>query len=181
MKRLVLMGALVSALGAGAYAQAAGSQDAPKPARKAGASKGADAQGAGHTAPKPQPPVEAAPPAPEGQVTLGTVHIPKPVKADGKPLPTGTYQVRVTPEAATPPAKGQTPALERWAEFLKGGKVVGREVVTIVPQAEISKVQKDAPPKPNSAKVETLKGGDYIRVWINKGGNHYLVHLPTSA
>jgi len=23
-----------------------------------------------------------------------------------------------------------------------------------------------------------LKGGDYLRVWINKGGNHYLVHLP---
>jgi hypothetical protein len=181
MKRLVLVGALVSALGAGAYAHAAGSQDAPKPARKAGASKGADAQGAGHTAPKPQPAVEPAPPAPEGQVALGTVHIPKPVKADGKPLPPGTYQVRVTPEAATPPAKGQTPTLERWAEFVKGGKVVGREVVTIVPQAEISKVQKDAPPKPNSAKVETLKGGDYIRVWINKGGNYYLVHLTTNA
>jgi hypothetical protein len=149
-------------LGAGAYAQAAGSQDAPKPARKTGASKGADAQGAGPTA-------------------LGTVHIPKPVKADGKPLPPGTYQVRVTPEPATPPAKGQTPALERWAEFVKGGKVVGREVVTIIPQPEISKVQKDPPPKPNSAKVETLKGGEYVRVWINKGGNHYLVHLPTSA
>src|SRR5258708_5662321 len=181
MKRLVLVGALVGALGAGAYAQAAGSQDAPKPARKAGASKGADAQGAGPTAPKPQPAVEPAPPAPEGQVALGTVHIPKPVKADGKPLPPGTYQVRVTPEPATPPAKGQTPTLERWAEFVKGGKVVGREVVTIIPQPEISKVQKDPPPKPNSAKVETLKGGDYVRVWINKGGNHYLVHLPTSA
>ena len=28
------------------------------------------------------------------------------------------------------------------------------------------------------AKVETLKGGDYVRLWINKGGNHYLVHFP---
>ena len=23
-----------------------------------------------------------------------------------------------------------------------------------------------------------LKGNDYVRVWINKGGNHYLIHLP---
>ena len=32
----------------------------------------------------------------------------------------------------------------------------------------------------DEAKVETLKGGDYVRVWINKGGNYYLVHLPNS-
>ena len=177
MKRLVLIGAIVSAFGAGAYAQGAGSQDAPKPARKAAASKGSD-QGAGHTAPKAQPPTEAAPAAPEGQIQLGTVSIPKGVKADGKPLAAGTYQVRVTTDTASQEAKGQTKALERWAEFVKGGKVVGREVVTIVPQSEISKVQKDAPPRPNSAKVETLKGGDYVRVWFNKGGNHYLMHLP---
>jgi hypothetical protein len=172
MKRLVLVGALLGALGAGAYAKA---QDTAK--KPAGAK--AD-QGAGHTAPKPQPPTEAAPSAPEGQMALGTVSIPKGVKADGKPLPAGTYQVRLTNEAASQDAKGQTKALERWAEFVKGGKVVGREVVTIVPQSEISKVQKDAPPKPNSAKVETLKGGDYVRVWINRGGNHYLIHLPAA-
>ena len=178
MKRLVLVGAIVSALGAGAYAQGAGSQDAPKPARKAaGASKTGD-QTAGHSAPKPQPPTEAPPAAPEGQIQLGTVSIPKGVNADGKPLPPGTYLVRVTADTASQEAKGQTKALERWAEFVKGGKVVGREVVTIVPQSEISKVQKDAPPRPNSAKVETLKGGDYVRVWFNKGGNHYLMHLP---
>jgi len=88
--------------------------------------------------------------------------------------------VRLTTEAASQEAKGQTKSLERWAEFLKGGKVAGREVVTIVPQADISKVQKDTPPRPNASKVETLKGGDYVRVWINKGGTHYLVHLPTA-
>ena len=176
MKRLVLVGALVSALGAGAYAQGAGSQDAAKkPAGKGGAASG---QGAGHTAPKAQPPTEAASSAPEGQLQLGTVHIPKGVKADGKPLPAGTYQVRLTADTASQEAKGQTKSLERWAEFVRGGKVAGREVVTIVPQADIAKVQKDTPPKANSSKVETLKGGDYVRVWINKGGNHYLMHLP---
>ena len=52
------------------------------------------------------------------------------------------------------------------------------EVVTIVPQSDISKVQKDTPPHANASKVELLKGGDYYRVWINKAGNHYLIHLP---
>jgi hypothetical protein len=176
MNRLVLVGALIGAMGAGAYAQGSGSQDAAaKPARKGAAPS---AQGAGHTAPKTQPPTESASSAPEGQLQLGTVRIPKGVKADGKPLPAGTYQVRLTSDTASQEAKGQTKSLERWAEFVKGGKVAGREVVTIVPQADISKVQKDTPPRANSSKVETLKGGDYVRVWINKGGNHYLMHLP---
>ncbi|MCU1383887.1 MAG: hypothetical protein JWL71_2584 [Acidobacteria bacterium] len=172
MKRMVLVGALVGAFAAStAFAQTA---DTKKTAPKGSAGMGA--QG-GHAAPKSQPPTESAT-APDGQIALGSVHIPKGVKADGKPLAAGTYQVRLTPQTATPDAKGQGASLERWVEFVKGGKVAGREVVTIIPQSEIDKVQKDAPPKANSAKVETLKGGDYMRLWINKGGNHYLVHFP---
>jgi len=174
MKRLVLVGALVGAVSASsAFAQTTAPSTAEKPARKTGSAS----QGAGHTAPKTQPATEAAPAAPEGQVVLGSVRIPKAVKADGKPLAAGTYQVRLTPQTATPDARGQTASLERWAEFVQGGKVVGREVVTIIPQADISKVQKDAPPSRNGSKVETLKGGDYMRVWINRGGNHYLMHF----
>jgi hypothetical protein len=156
MKRLVLMGALITLLGAGsAYAQAAG-----------------------HTAPNPQPNTGPAPMAPEGQIALGSVHLGRAVKADGKSLPAGTYQVRLTPETASPAAKGATTGLERWVEFVQGGKVKGREVVSIIPQSEIDKVQKDTPPGRNGSKVETLKGGDYVRLWINRGGNHYLVHFP---
>jgi hypothetical protein len=159
MKQLVLVGAFVGAIAAStAFAQTGA--------------------GAGHTAPKQQPATEPAPSAPEGQVQLGTVRLPKSIKADGKPLAAGTYQVRLTPQTASPAARGQTPALERWAEFVKGGQVVGREVVTIIPQSEISKVQKDSPPPSGGAKVETLKGGDYVRVWINRGGTHYLMHFP---
>lgn len=160
MKRMIVVGALVGAFAAStAFAQ---TKD----------------KSVGHTAPKPQPGTGPAVSGPEGEVALGSVHLPKGVKADGKPLAAGTYRVRLTPQTASPDAKGQTATLERWVEFVKGGKVAGREVVTIIPQAEIDKVQKDAPPPANSAKVETLKGGDYVRVWINKGGNHYLVHFP---
>ena len=167
MKRLVLVGALVGAVATGSAFQLTAAAQTEKPAQA----------GAGHRAPKAQPATEAAPAAPEGQMALGTVRIPKAVKADGKPLAAGTYQVRLTTENAGPDAKGQTAALERWAEFVKGGKVVGREVVTVIPQSDISKVQKDAPPARGAAKVETLKGGDYLRVWINRNGNHYLMHF----
>jgi hypothetical protein len=167
MKRTVFVGALVGALAAStAFAQSS--------------RKGGQTPNEGHTAPKQQPLTEPAPAAPDGSMALGTVTIPKSVKADGKPLPAGTYQVRLTADSASPSAKGQTATLERWAEFVKGGKVVGREIVTIVPQADVPKVQKDTPPGPNSAKVQTLKGGEYTRVWINRGGNYYLVHLVNS-
>jgi hypothetical protein len=174
MKQLVLVGALVSAVGAGAaYGQTADTPQKAKPAHKVAANTGA-----GHTAPKAQPETAPSPNAPTGEAALGSVHLAKGVKADGKTLSAGTYQVRLTAQQATPDAKGETPALERWVEFLQKGQVKGREVVSIVPQSEIDKVQKDTPPHANSSKVEMLKGGDYVRVWINKGGNHYLIHLP---
>ena len=161
MKQLVLVGTVIGVLTAsGAFAQAN--------------------QAAGHTAPKVQPPTEASPSGPAGEMALGTVRLDKGVKADGKPLSAGTYQVRLTAQPASPDAKGQTTGLERWVEFVQGGQVKGREVVSIVPQTSIDKVQKDTPPKANAAKVELLKGGDYYRVWINRGGNHYLIHLPVA-
>jgi hypothetical protein len=42
-------------------------------------------------------------------------------------------------------------------------------------------VVKDAPPGNGGSKVQVLRGNDYVRVWINKGGNHYLIHLPASG
>ena len=128
--------------------------------------------------PKAQPGTAPDPTVQAGEVALGTLNINRAVLADGKPLPSGTYQVRLTAQQAAPDAKGQTEATERWVEFVRGGKVVGREVVTIVPQAEIGLVQKDTPPARNGSKVELLKGGDYVRAWINRGGNHYLIHFP---
>jgi len=181
MKQMILVAAVVTALGAGdAWAQGArGATPAEKPA-PAGRAAAAD-QGAGHTAPKQQPNTAPAPTVPTGDLALGSVTLRKAVKADGKTLPAGTYQVRLTAQDATGDAKGATPSAERWVEFVRGGKVAGREVVTIVPQAEIGLVQKDTPPARNGAKVETLKGGDYVRVWINRGGNYYLIHLQANA
>ncbi|MGH9330616.1 MAG: hypothetical protein ACRD09_09245, partial [Vicinamibacterales bacterium] len=75
----------------------------------------------------------------------------------------------------------QTEKLERWVEFQQGGQVKGREVVSIVPGAEIGQIADDTPPRPGGSKVQLLKGNDYVRVWINRGGTHYLIHLPASS
>jgi hypothetical protein len=112
-----------------------------------------------------------------GPVNLGAVRIPRAVKGDGKELPAGTYQVRVTETPASPPAAGQTPQYERWAEFMRDGKVVAREVVTVVPASDIKQVAEQTPPPAGGYRTEVLKGNDYLRLWINRGGNHYLIHF----
>jgi hypothetical protein len=111
---------------------------------------------------------------------LGTVHLAKKVMADGKPLAPGTYQVRLTSDAPKP-GVGQAPDAEKYVEFVRGGKVVAREVATVISAEDISKIAKGKKPARNAVSTELLKGGDYYRVWINRGGTNYLINLPTSA
>ena len=135
-----------------------------------------------HKAPNQQPSTTEAPAATTtGDVALGSVRLPKGVTADGKPLPAGTYNLKLTAAQAAPEAVGTTEALERWVELSQGKEVKGREVVSIVPQAEIKMVVKDTPPASGASKVQLLKGNDYLRVWINRGGTHYLIHFPVPA
>lgn len=135
-----------------------------------------------HKAPNQQPTTAETPAAPTGEIALGSARITKGVTADGKPLAAGTYQVRVTAQESKPDAVGTTEQLERWVEFLQKGEVKGREVVSIVPASEAKLVVKDAPPRAGGpAKVQTLRGNEYVRVWFNKGGNHYLINLATGA
>src|SRR5580765_3738818 len=134
-----------------------------------------------HKAPNQQPATEAAPSAPNGELVLGTVTLAKATTADGKPLPAGTYQVKLTAQEAKPDAKGASENIERWVEFVQKGAVKGREVVSIVPSGEVKNVVKDPPPASGASKVQMLKGNDYVRVWFNKGGNHYLIYFPASG
>jgi hypothetical protein len=119
--------------------------------------------------------------APAGELSLGTVRIGRRVMADGKPLPAGTYRLRLTGQEASPKAAGQAPELSRWVEFLQGSQVKGREVASIVPRDDIKQIAKGAVPAPGSAKVELLKGNEYLRIWVNRGGTHYLIHLPVAS
>ena len=84
-----------------------------------------------HKAPLQQPNSEAAAMVPAGELALGSVRVPKGLKADGKELPAGTYRVRLTPEEAAGKAPGATAAYERYVEFVQGTQVKGREVVAL--------------------------------------------------
>jgi hypothetical protein len=113
--------------------------------------------------------------------SLGSVTLSKKVMANGQPLPPGTYQVRLTEDVPPQPAAGETPGAERYVEFVRGGKVVGREVATLVAQADVNQIAKgEKPPAPGGSRVELLKGNVYLRVWLNRGGTHYFIHLPTT-
>jgi hypothetical protein len=113
--------------------------------------------------------------------SLGSVTLGRRVIADGQPLAAGTYQVRLTADSPKPGA-GQTAESERYVEFLRGGKVMGREVASIVSAADIDQVADSRRrPAAGANRVELLKGDDYLRVWINRGGMNYIIHLPTGA
>jgi hypothetical protein len=114
---------------------------------------------------------------PAGQVALGSVELPRRVMANGEALASGTYEVHVTGDSATPDAPGQLQVLERWVEFRQGDEIRGREVVSIVPQSEIQNVAKTAPPASGTSRVELLRGDDYLRVWSNQNNTHYIIHL----
>ena len=108
---------------------------------------------------------------------LGTVHLPLTVLADGKPLVAGHYQVRLTNDRPAP-AVGQSQNAECWIEFLKDRTVVGREVATVLSSDDVGAVAKGPGPAPNEARVDVLKGGEYVRAWINRANAHYIINLP---
>jgi hypothetical protein len=116
---------------------------------------------------------------PTGATSLGSVNLPRSVMANGQALPAGTFQVRLTPENAQPSLPGVENG--RWVEFVRGGKVVGREVAIVIPQAQMKDLQvgpDGSRPAAGGSRVEMLKGDEFLRVWINRGGVNYLMHLP---
>lgn len=120
---------------------------------------------------------------PTGERWLGTIRIPVNVLADGKPLPAGTYRVRLTGEHADAKAVGQRAELERWVEFVQGGAVRGRAVAPVVPSDAVQSVAESRPPAAGRFRVERLKEDDYLRAWYNFKGDQVLIYLPiqTSA
>jgi hypothetical protein len=108
--------------------------------------------------------------------SLGSITLGRAVMANGERLAAGTYQVRLTADEPKP-GVGQTPSAERYVEFVRGGKVVGREVATVIPASEIGQVAEGGKAR-TGTRVEMLKGDDYVRVWNNRAGTNYLIHLP---
>jgi hypothetical protein len=112
--------------------------------------------------------------------TLNSVRIPRSVLADGQALAAGTYMVRATTQSPSP-VVGQTTAQQQWVEFLQAGQVKGRALATVLPTSEARTIAKQGIPAPGTARVETLVGNDYLRVWINRGGTNYLIYLTVPS
>lgn len=120
-------------------------------------------------------------PAPQQAQALGSVTLPRAVMANGETLAAGTYTVRVSTQAV-PAAVGLSSESSTWLEFVQGGQVRGRELASVLSEAQvIQQVVESRPPASGSSKVEMLKGNEYLRVWINRGGTHYLVHFAVST
>lgn len=112
--------------------------------------------------------------------SLGSVTLSKKVMANGQPLAAGTYTVRIANDSVSS-VVGQSPDAEKWVEFVQGGQVKGKELATVVTGPDAKTVLKGKAPAAGSARVDMLKGADYVRVWINKGGSTYLIHLTLAT
>jgi hypothetical protein len=112
--------------------------------------------------------------------SLGSVTINKKVMANGQPLAAGTYTVRLSSDPVTS-VVGESADSEKWVEFVQGGQVKGKELATVVTGADVKTISKEKAPAAGTARVDTLKGADYLRVWINHGGTHYLIHLTLAT
>lgn len=115
-------------------------------------------------------------------LALGSARLGKAVMADGKSLAAGTYTLRVSDEKPAA-VVGQSADESRWVEFVQGGTVKGRELATVLSKGALKDMEKkggSSAPAAGVVKVELLKGDDYIRIWANKGGTQYLIHLAVA-
>ena len=99
----------------------------------------------------------------------GEITIPSAVLADGEELAAGMYLLRLADDGPESSA--------RWVEFVSGDSVAGRGLAVVISDDEMSEVSESGMLR-NEARVEVLKEADYVRVWLNRDGVNYLVHLP---
>ncbi len=110
---------------------------------------------------------------------LATVRITHAVMAGGTPLPAGTYEIRLA-GVGLPPLVGQSRSAQRWVEFLANDIVVGRDVAEVLHDDDVTPVGASSMPVRSGTRVEMLKGGEFLRVSVKRGGERYLVHLPVA-
>jgi hypothetical protein len=135
-------------------------------------------------------PVAAHHETPGKSHAVATFTIAEQVKAGGKPLAPGTYEVWILDESPDLGAGAPSNA-QRVVELYQNGKMVAREVAEVFPATSSEDAAKaNEQPAGTSgtsarglrrAAVEKLRGGEYVRVVINDAGARYLIHLPTAA
>ena len=112
---------------------------------------------------------------------VATVTIAEPVKADGKPLAPGTYEVWILNEQ--PDLKAGAPSsAQRVVELHQNGKAVAREIAEVFTSAERPVgTSGTTGSRMGKAVVQKLQGGEFLRIAITDAGARYLIHLPTAS
>lgn len=108
---------------------------------------------------------------------LGTVTLPQAARFGGVTLQPGTYELRDTGMHPAP-LPGQSPEALTTIEFVRDGMVAARGAVEVI---EGGAGTAGMPGEPRPLRVETLRGGEFMRISANRGGMRYLVHLATGA
>jgi hypothetical protein len=107
-----------------------------------------------------------------GSPVLATVNIPTAVLAGGKPLAAGTYQIRFATDL--PPAASDA---QRRIEFVSKGTVVANEIAEVLRDSDLPTTGDSARPAAQGVRVETLKGGEFVRISVKRNDTRYLIHL----
>ena len=108
--------------------------------------------------------------------THPTVQITQQVMVDGKPLPAGTYEIWVTNERPDVGA-GTTANGQRYVELAQNGQVVARTIAEVFPRRASEAVGTSG--GATRARVEMLRGNEFLRVSFNDADGRYLLHFPT--
>lgn len=101
------------------------------------------------------------------------------VLANGKPLPAGVYELRLTNERPTALA-GQSADAERWVEFVANGAVVGRDVAIVLRDDDLPAEGASSVPAREGTRIDMLKGGEFLRISVKRGRERYLVYLAVA-
>lgn len=112
------------------------------------------------------------------ETLLATVNIRHSVLANGQPLEPGRYGVHLTDEWVDPLEQGEQQGM-RWVEFRTDSRAVGREAALVIPASSIDAVSAWHPAR-GTSRVDLLRTGDFVRIWVNRQGTNYLIHLPVS-
>lgn len=109
--------------------------------------------------------------------TLATVRITQSVIANGYPLAPGLYALRLTNEHPAP-LPGQSAEAERWVEFVADGSVVAREAAVVLRDDDLPSEGASSVRARDGTRVDLLKGGEFLRISVRRGGERYLIYLP---
>lgn len=109
---------------------------------------------------------------------LGKVRITHAVLADGKVLQPGTYEIRLTGEHLMP-LPGQSEDAGQRVELVAHGIVAARDVAEVMAGGGVAVGTSGG--SGARARVDLLKGGDFLRVSMSRDGERYLIYLPIAT